>query len=138
MKRFIAKASAMVLVFLMSATTVHALPTSFRGTVYLKLDQKWIRTSTQERSGKRSFGRARTYAVYPADNSKDTFEKMQTQLYNQEKGIPISSVYVLSELEGFRDIKVWEGYLDAKRVYFMVRGNKPKYDAYADFYGTGN
>lgn len=131
MKKKIRAIFSVTLLFCM-VLGINVSATSVRETVAVSINQMWTPRPEISRTRNYSYVTAKTYAVYPTDNTRDNFEKIQVVVRNGN--VTISDIYVLNETEGSETIYLQEGYLAASEVIFAFRGNDPNHAAYADVY----
>ncbi len=104
-------------------------------TLYLPAQQIWTASRSATRSLKYEYVRAGCDSVYPT-SGEDTFKKIQVRVTESGNVITEQSKYTLVEGDGIKKIKIANGYLDKKTVWFSFRGNTSS-AAYAvvDYYG---
>lgn len=118
---------AMVSMLTMSMQT---MASAINKTIYLEPNQLWSDRIDNPgvRTGNYSYVEVTCHSVYP-ESGTDNFTKMQVRISNMYSA-DVSSIYTIKEGDGANKIYLYEGYLNAKNIYYLFRGNSNS-DAYA-------
>ena len=92
-------------------------------TITLPANKVWTSSLSASRSGAYENAKAKLLAVYPTSGS-DNYTKAQVRLVNGSGNqISEKSYVVLTEGSGWKKVKIADGYLNLKTIYFQFRGN---------------
>lgn len=122
-----------ILMLSMLLGTIVFAESSRTETISLAKNSVWNVRNELRRSGTYYTVEANCYAVFPVDNSTDTFTKIKAQVVTAYQSA-MTDVYTLNETSGTVDMTIKDGMLNHTSVYFRFCGNDPNYAAYSYVY----
>lgn len=135
MKAKIINACSIILIFIMMYSSF-AMASSGTGSVTVGTGSIYVTGAYGvTRTTNYDYVLVKANSVYPTGNyTTDNFTKCKTAIYkNDNTSTRISNVYTLTEGNGYREVKINNGYLFLSKVNVCFAGNNPEYGAVINF-----